>query len=139
LDHARRHGNPLALLMVDLDHFKRVNDTLGHEAGDRVLRTLGAVLMTTCRSSDIAARVGGEEFVVLLPNTTEEAVRLFEMRLRTALDFANQAQEETVVNFSSGLAMLQPDDRDVDALQSRADKALYQAKATGRGRMCVAT
>lgn len=138
LDQARRHGNPLALLMVDLDHFKHINDTLGHEAGDRVLRTLGAVLSTTCRSSDIAARVGGEEFVVLLPQTSEDAARLFEVRLRTALDLANQAQEETVVNFSSGLAMLQPDDRDVDALKSRADKALYQAKATGRGRMCVA-
>jgi diguanylate cyclase (GGDEF)-like protein len=139
LDQARRHGNPLALLMVDLDHFKHINDTLGHDAGDRVLRTLGAVLSTTCRSSDMAARVGGEEFVVLLPQTSEDAARLFEIRLRAALDLANQAQEETVVNFSSGLAMLQPGDRDVDALQARADKALYQAKANGRGRMCVAT
>jgi diguanylate cyclase (GGDEF)-like protein len=138
LDQARRHGNSLALLMVDLDHFKHVNDTLGHEAGDRVLRTLGAVLSTTCRSSDMAARIGGEEFVVLLPQTSEDAARLFESRLRAALDLANQAQAETVVNFSSGLAMLHADDRDVDALQSRADKALYQAKATGRGRMCVA-
>jgi diguanylate cyclase (GGDEF)-like protein len=138
LDHARRHGTPLAIMVLDLDHFKRINDTQGHEVGDQVLRLFGRVIQENCRSSDLAARVGGEEFALLLPQTDEWAALLFEQRLRSALQRACQRQPQLKVDYSAGLALLQSTDTTLTTFLVRADSSLYQAKHLGRGRLQVA-
>jgi len=134
---ARRHGTPLALIMLDLDHFKRINDTQGHEVGDQVLRLFATVLLTHRRSSDLAARVGGEEFALLLPHTDRAAAVLIEQRLRAALKFAFGLQPELAVDYSAGLALLQPADDSLTTFMVRADSGLYLAKSQGRGRLQV--
>lgn len=137
-DQARRHGHPLALIMLDLDHFKRINDTRGHETGDHVLQRVSQVLRENRRTSDLAARLGGEEFAVLLPHTSQEAALLFEQRLRQALFSVSDLDPTLAVNYSAGLAMLASADSNITALMARADTALYQAKAMGRGRLEIA-
>lgn len=136
---SHRYGLTLALLLIDLDHFKRVNDTLGHHAGDVALQTCARVLQSECRESDVAARVGGEEFAVLLPNTPiEEALQVAE-RLRAAI--AAQAvvlQDGSRFNLTAslGVAGLHSDES-LEALMQRADRALYGAKQSGRDRVEV--
>lgn len=137
-DQARRHANPLALIMLDLDHFKRINDTLGHEAGDQVLKMLGEVLRKNRRSSDLAARLGGEEFALLLPQTDQAAALLFEQRLRQALRDASRDQPQLAVNYSAGLSLLGPADDTLAGFMARADAALYRAKHQGRGCLVLA-
>ena len=134
-DQSRRHAMPLALIMLDLDHFKRVNDTLGHEVGDQVLRLFSAVLKDDRRSSDLAARIGGEEFALLLPHTDLAAATLIEQRLRASLKAACAGKPHLTVDYSAGLAMLQATDATLIAFMVRADKALYEAKNAGRGRL----
>ena len=137
-DQARRHNTPLALILLDLDHFKRVNDTQGHEVGDQVLRLVGKVLQSNRRSSDLAARIGGEEFALLLPQTDKRAALHVEQRLRLALLEEGIQQPTLRVGYSAGLALLQPGDRKLTDFMVRADAALYQAKAQGRGRLLQA-
>jgi diguanylate cyclase (GGDEF)-like protein len=134
-DQSRRHATPLALIMLDLDHFKRVNDTLGHEVGDQVLRLFSGVLKENRRSSDLAARIGGEEFALLLPHTDLAAATLIEQRLRASLKAACAGKPRLTVDYSAGLAMLQATDTTLTAFMVRADKALYEAKNAGRGRL----
>lgn len=129
----------LALMMLDLDYFKRVNDTYGHEAGDEVLRTLGTVVTEVVRRSDIAARIGGEEFALLLPHTDLDAARALDTRLRRALNQRPLAVlGRQTVAFSAGVALADGDDTSLEALLARADAALYQAKENGRGQLAVA-
>lgn len=137
-DQARRHGTPLSLLALDLDLFKHINDTQGHEAGDKVLALLGETIQKCRRSSDLAARIGGEEFAILLPQTDRVAAELFEQRLRDALQAALLAHPSLKVSYSAGLAILQRGDASLTALMGRADLGLYQAKHLGRGRLQVA-
>lgn len=134
---ARRHGTPLALIMLDLDHFKRINDTQGHEVGDQVLRLFATVLLTHRRSSDLAARVGGEEFALLLPHTDRASAMLIEQRLRAALKIACGPHPQLAVDYSAGLALLQPSDDSLTTFMVRADSGLYLAKSQGRGRLQV--
>jgi diguanylate cyclase len=137
-DQARRHNTPLALILLDLDHFKRVNDTQGHEVGDQVLRLVGKVLQSNRRSSDLAARIGGEEFALLLPQTDKRAALHVEQRLRLALLEEGIQQPTLRVGYSAGLALLRQSDRKLTDVMVRADAALYQAKAQGRGRLLQA-
>ncbi|MDD2701800.1 MAG: diguanylate cyclase [Sideroxydans sp.] len=140
LARARRYGKPLAMLMLDLDHFKKVNDTYGHHAGDAVLRKLSEVCIATLREIDVIGRYGGEEFVVLLPETDARRALEAAERLRHALseaDVALAGGEMLRFTVSIGVANLVATDPDLDSLLKRADKGLYEAKKLGRNRVCV--
>ncbi|MDH5490755.1 MAG: GGDEF domain-containing protein, partial [Myxococcales bacterium] len=137
--YARRHGEDLSLLFLDADHFKRVNDTYGHAAGDEVLRSLGAYLLSTVRDEDIAARIGGEEFVILLRGIGSQGASGAAERLRAgaeALAIEHEGRSITIT-VSIGLCSLAEDDGIGSAaeLLARADGALYQAKEQGRNRV----
>lgn len=129
---ARRHPQPLTLLMMDVDHFKSVNDTLGHGTGDRVLRGVAALCRSQLRETDHFGRVGGEEFVAVLPNTGLEGGITLGHRLVEAAATQSPAWTDSVpVTLSIGAATL-TDGEDLDSLMGRADQALYAAKASGR-------
>lgn len=131
----QRQARPTTLIMMDLDHFKRVNDSLGHQVGDEVLKRFAVLADTFLRDSDVVARWGGEEFLVLCPDTSAEQAliglhRLREqMRVQPFLD----AHPSLQVTFSAGLATLRPSESMVSAIE-RADQALYEAKHAGRDR-----
>ena len=133
-----RYGAPLAVACFDLDHFKRINDTLGHAAGDAAIRRFGEILRAAVRASDVAARYGGEEFAVLFPETPARAARGVAERVRRSLeneDFVSgrRAFHATVSCGIADASGLGPDDR--DQLFFRADQALYRAKDEGRNRV----
>jgi two-component system cell cycle response regulator len=132
-EHARRYGRPLTLVMIDIDHFKEVNDTFGHQTGDAVLQRIARVLQQTTRQSDFVARFGGEEFVVLLPETALlEGLQVAE-KIRAAVA-ADDLQPRVTV--SAGVAtMPHPHVDSPDALIAAADGALYRAKESGRNRV----
>jgi diguanylate cyclase (GGDEF)-like protein len=125
-----RHASPLSLLLFDVDHFKRINDTHGHAAGDRVLADIVEATSAVVRSIDTVARLGGEEFAVLLPDTAAGTALLVAERLRQALDRAPDAAG-VGYTVSIGVATLHPGES-IAAMLSRADAALYAAKAGGR-------
>ena len=134
---ARRSGRPLSLLTVDVDHFKRVNDTHGHGVGDQVLQGLARTLQQRLRRSDVAARIGGEEFVALLPDTGLEEAQAAADALRLAVA-AQEHPQVGHITISLGVSALRGGDEDgASALLQRADAALYQAKGEGRNRVCV--
>jgi diguanylate cyclase (GGDEF)-like protein len=128
-------GNPCAVLLLDIDHFKSINDTLGHQAGDQCLQTVGKIIASNIRNVDRAGRIGGEEFVVLMPDTTSEMARMVGERLRAAIANAEMhyAGGEPLTA-SIGVAVADISDT-VDSLLARADRALYQAKRQGRNRV----
>lgn len=135
---AQRDGRPLALLMVDIDHFKRINDTFGHAAGDKALRLLGATLKESTRRADCVARLGGEEFAILLPDATAAIAQDIAERIcRHAATIAvlDDAGRSFGMTVSIGLAALAPADRRPEDLLERADAALYRAKRGGRNRV----
>jgi len=137
----QRYQHSMSLLMLDIDHFKVINDRYGHLVGDQVLREVGQILSETLRSTDFTARYGGEEFVVILPQTAEEQAQILAERLRTMIAEAPFEHEGHTfsITVSIGMATLLP-----GALAKRkdlldkADKALYQAKAMGRNQVCTA-
>jgi diguanylate cyclase (GGDEF)-like protein len=139
---ARCRGEPLAVLMVDIDHFKRVNDTFGHGVGDSALRAVADLCRGAIRQTDIAARVGGEEFVIVLPNTPEAHAQEIAERLRAAVqDYSvlGPAADPMHLTVSIGIACLKPGSPDdFDALLDDADTALYAAKNHGRNRVSLA-
>jgi diguanylate cyclase (GGDEF)-like protein len=128
-------GNPCAVLLIDIDHFKSINDTMGHQAGDQCLRTVGALIARNIRGMDRAGRIGGEEFVILMPDTTSEMARSVGERLRVAIESAEVRRADgEPVTASIGIAVASVSDT-VDSLLARADRALYQAKRQGRNRV----
>ncbi len=133
-ERARRYGHPTAALLCDIDHFKRINDGHGHEVGDRALVAFGAAARACLRESDLIARMGGEEFAVLLPETTVEAALASAERLRAAIAALRLPVAEGELRFtvSIGVAALDPAWDDATAVLSEADKALYEAKRLGR-------
>lgn len=136
---ALRHGRPLALCIIDVDLFKPVNDRYGHISGDEVLRQIGALVRNHARNDDLAARIGGEEFALLLSECEREpAVRLAE-RLREAVASASFAPggEPQRITISIGIGTLSADRDSRPALMAAADAALYRAKSEGRNRVCV--
>lgn len=131
---ARRHGHPLSLLVADIDRFKSINDTYGHQVGDSVLMQVAALLRQSTRREDIVARFGGEEFVLVLTHCGEQDAALKAEALRVAVEQARPAGLE--VSVSIGVTALNASaDEDFDALFQRADAALYRAKGAGRNRV----
>ncbi|MCB1649819.1 MAG: GGDEF domain-containing protein [Pseudomonadales bacterium] len=141
LSRALRYQHPVCLLMLDVDHFKRVNDTYGHKQGDKVLTVLAQTCVDTLRDSDIAGRLGGEEFAFMLPETGREQGLEVAERLRKVLAATTVAtdDDEGNVHFtvSIGMCLLCSECDTVDTLLNCADKALYEAKESGRNRVCV--
>ncbi len=139
---ARRGHQGLALLFIDLDDFKHINDTRGHAAGDRVLQWVGARLAESVRESDAASRFGGDEFVLLLTNVSNRAaVALLAAKIRASLampgsvDAAGNIVEPTTISASIGIAMFPEDATDPAQLIAAADTAMYHAKRLARGRV----
>ena len=137
LAEAGRQHSPVSLLIVDLDHFKSINDTLGHAGGDTVLRDFVRLAQGQLRRSDVLGRIGGEEFAVLLPAELDDALRFAE-RLRKAVTAqpVTTAVGPYAYSISGGLAGWQPGET-LDHLSTRADLALYEAKRSGRNTVCV--
>lgn len=135
---ALRQHTPMSLLMLDIDHFKEVNDARGHDAGDAVLVALSRVLLRGVRQSDLVARFGGEEFAILLPCTPVEGAFLLAERLRCAVRDSGIQHDGTVlhVTVSIGVSTLAPNADRPDTLIKAADIALYRAKSDGRDRVC---
>lgn len=137
IDRARRFAEPLSLIMIDIDHFKKINDSHGHDIGDRAIITLTRVCSEQIRKIDILGRLGGEEFAVVLPRANKEPA--FEMAQRLRLTLAAQRmaahEGEFSLTVSMGLASLRPHTRDLAELLRNADAALYRAKREGRNRV----
>ncbi|MYN01890.1 diguanylate cyclase [Pseudoduganella sp. DS3] len=136
---ADRRGTPLCIAVLDLDDFKKLNDTLGHIAGDNALKHLVKVVKETLRSMDVIARFGGEEFLILLPETTIEAAEATMTRLQRELTrhFFMHENEKVLITFSAGVALRRPNENQTD-LVKRADGAMYKAKKSGKNRVVVA-
>lgn len=133
---AARLGEQVSLVLLDLDHFKAINDTHGHPAGDEALRNVAAALAVTCRELDTAARYGGEEFAVVVPSCTSERAQVVADRLREAVALAPGVAPLTA---SAGVATYPDNARSEQDLVHRADEALLQAKRAGRNRTVVST
>ena len=138
LAQSKRYGFPLAILMIDVDHFKAVNDTYGHDIGDEVLKALAVVLKEALRTTDQAGRLGGEEFGALLTQTGQDEAKVVAQRVRVALreTCVRSGTAEVRFTVSIGLAACSDDVDSVEELLKRADLALYHAKETGRDRVC---
>ena len=121
----------LAFLLLDIDHFKTLNDTYGHDMGDDVLVRLANILKALCRKEDVLARIGGEEFVILLPNTDESASLVFAERIREAVA-SNTFEVSKRVTVSIGVALGNTKNANYDELYKQADTAMYRAKTDGR-------
>ncbi len=134
---ATRYGSPLGLVMMDLDHFKALNDGLGHRAGDQALAAVGAVMRDHARRVDVVGRVGGEEFAWLMPETGTAGALEAAERLRRAIA-ATPVAGDARLTASLGIAERAPGDRDAEALFRRADAALFAAKRSGRDRVVAA-
>jgi diguanylate cyclase (GGDEF)-like protein len=141
LNRALRHGSPMSLLMLDIDYFKRINDTWGHAAGDQVLQAVGKLLRDSCRVYDVPGRYGGEEFCILLPETKPGNTSIVAERIRHRLASTSLpcGDESIVVTASIGIAGMElPESGEIlspAALIDRADRALYTAKSRGRNRV----
>ncbi|MBT0586626.1 diguanylate cyclase [Alteromonas oceanisediminis] len=134
---SKRHNHIFSVMMCDIDYFKRVNDSYGHATGDEVIKSVASQLSSLTRSSDIVARFGGEEFVIILPNTPqEEALRVAEkIRQQVESHVIDSEEDQLMVTISIGVSAVAPDDSNVEPVIARADDALYLAKNAGRNRV----
>lgn len=134
----RRIGKPVGLMVLDLDHFKQINDTHGHDAGDNVLREVARCLKDLTRYHDVVARLGGEEFAIVAPNMNQEAMVRLAERIRNAISALglSTGNVRLAVTTSVGLAVWDGTES-ADQFYRRADRMLYQAKRLGRNRVCA--
>ncbi len=142
-EHKKLSRSPLACLMLDIDFFKRINDTFGHGVGDEVIRAVAALLLANTRERDLVGRFGGEEFCVLLPDTGASTARDMAEAIRSA---TQESLKQTVaglkgreVTISVGMSVLSKDHASVNELIAAADEALYEAKGSGRNQVCMAS
>lgn len=134
---ARRQGFPLSLVMIDIDHFKAINDTFGHTTGDQVLKKFASILRRSCRHEDVVARFGGEEFAVLLLHTDASSASSWSERVRAKIENTRMGTVHQKVTASFGITEFRPSDTE-QSLIKRADDALYEAKRRGRNCWVVA-
>jgi diguanylate cyclase (GGDEF)-like protein len=141
INRSLRHGSPMSLLMLDIDHFKRVNDTWGHGAGDQVLQAIGKLLRDSCRVYDVPGRYGGEEFCIVLPETKPDNTGIVAERIRSRLEATSLPCGDTSIVVTASIGIAGMDTPETSALLSpaalidRADRALYSAKNRGRNRV----
>jgi len=138
IERAQRYKRPLSLIMLDIDHFKQINDSYGHQYGDAVIKALGKILSVQARDSDTVCRIGGEEFAILMPETTREEATTMAERLREIFNMAPMTEAGTQKIFctaSMGIAELSDSDKSIYDLLPRADKRMYRAKQEGRNRI----
>jgi diguanylate cyclase (GGDEF)-like protein len=138
---ARRYNQKLSILMFDIDHFKKINDTYGHLVGDEAIRHVAKKAVSTLRATDAVARYGGEEFVALLPGEELSGASKAAERLRVAVSapFGTLAETTLSLTISLGVTQLRPDTADANALLAEADSALYTSKQSGRNRVTIFT
>ncbi len=140
LERSLRYERPLSLLIYDVDHFKHINDSHGHDAGDLTLKAITQAIQEELRTTDLQARFGGEEFAILLPETVlDKAIEVAE-RLRARIEktrFANMGEQDAAITISIGIAAYSSGGETLNELIARADRALYRAKADGRNRVCA--
>ncbi|MFC2161978.1 GGDEF domain-containing protein [Acidobacteriota bacterium] len=141
-DHCQRHGHPLSLLMVDIDDFKSFNDSFGHIAGDRVLKSLSTLMLEIVRPSDIIGRYGGEEFLIILPKTNSEQALAVAERIRENIeiyDFEVHPSKNKIsqLTVSIGLCVFPDNDQTPEDLIAIADESLYIAKREGKNRVTI--
>lgn len=136
---ARRYNKPLSLIVFDFDNFKKINDSHGHAAGDRVLQDLGKIISVDLREIDLLGRIGGDEFAVLVPETDLQGTGEVAERLRRAAAEQPDSDSRTVARYtlSLGVATLEPEDTSIDMVLQRADNALYSSKHEGRNRVMM--
>ena len=134
---SRRSGSPLGVLVVDLDDFKQVNERFGYETGDVVLTEVGRLLVEACRTADVVARVGGEEFLVLLPDTNDRGTLIVADKIRRSLSAERIAPLDNPMTISVGATTLQIHDLDTGELIRRSERALSRAKLSGRNRIIM--
>jgi diguanylate cyclase (GGDEF)-like protein len=136
LNDCQKKRLPLCAVMLDMDHFKHINDTYGHQVGDQVLRQMGVVISTCFRDTDVCGRMGGEEFAILLPDTSiEVALEIAEQLIRSISGVMSGPVHR--ISASVGVAAMEMHDNDLQSLMNNADKALYRAKARGRNQVVV--
>jgi diguanylate cyclase (GGDEF)-like protein/PAS domain S-box-containing protein len=136
-ERAKRYNLPLSIMMLDVDHFKGINDSYGHQVGDQVLKEFATLMQHNLRQVDISGRLGGEEFGVLLPNTTGDQALVLAERLRQTIASHTFviAHHCLSISTSVGVVEMEAYSADLDAMLNQADKALYQAKREGRNRV----
>jgi len=141
MNRALRHGSPMSVLMLDIDHFKRVNDTWGHGAGDQVLQAIGKLLRDSCRVYDVPGRYGGEEFCIVLPETKPGSTEVVAERIRSRLESTELTCGDALITVTASIGIAGMDSPETNELLSpaalidRADQALYSAKNHGRNRV----
>ncbi len=140
MDHCSPDRRDFAILMIDLDHFKSINDTYGHAAGDTVIHHVAAIVSTLVRPTDRVGRFGGEEFIVMLREVTAKGAEITAERIRRAVagSLVPFNNDSIGVTLSVGVAAARPNDRDVQDVIERADLALYAAKNSGRNAVAAA-
>ncbi len=138
LKSAQRHDFPIALIMCDLDHFKKINDRYGHDVGDKVLQSFSKLLTTIIRETDTLSRYGGEEFAILLPQTSEQGATILAERMRNETEKMTILTNQRKIKFTAsfGIAAINEKVSFEEGLKA-SDSALYQAKAFGRNRVCI--
>jgi diguanylate cyclase (GGDEF)-like protein len=138
INRALRYGKDMSILMIDLDNFKNINDSKGHLFGDKVLKKLATILTTVSREEDVLCRYGGEEFVIILPETNTSGALIFAERLRLEMS-GKEFFRENNITFSGGISSYQQVSEDASKLLDCADKALYKAKLSGKNCSMVYT
>ena len=141
VDLAARENTNTSIVMIDIDKFKNVNDTYGHKIGDIVIINIASIIQTISRKSDIVSRWGGEEFLILLPNTDIEGALIISQKIRTQVENSSlniSNGEKLISTISIGISQINTkNDKDVEDAINRADTALYEAKENGRNKVCV--
>ena len=141
IQNSKRYGHPLSLMILDIDHFKKVNDTYGHPVGDLVLRETSKTLVKLVRRSDIVARYGGEEFAIILPETGLASARVLAQRLRRGVEQQTIQYDDKLISVTISIGLVSSDMNDAEIMREsfifKSDHALYKAKSNGRNRVEV--